>query len=89
MKENMKKIGFIINLILLTGCQQLMHGASQPVKALDVRSGIYFTTCTGSAESWGDCQDRARQTCPNGYSVTNRAEGAVNGKRELTFQCNK
>jgi len=89
MKENMQKLFLVIGIALLVGCEQLMHGATQPVKLIDRIGNVYFTSCGGSSDDWGGCQARARQTCPKSFTVINRVEGVVDGKRELTFQCVK
>ena len=79
----------LIGLFILAGCQQLMHGATQPVVIKDLKNGVYFTTCAGAVEDWGSCHEKARNTCVNGYDVTKRIESPVGGRRELTFQCKK
>jgi len=72
-------------VVLLTGCAQLMHGQQQPV--VPKGQGTYFTTCSGTVEEWGSCFSKAKNTCANGYEVLDKAESAVNGKREMTFMC--
>jgi hypothetical protein len=82
----MKFIIFIF-MVSLSGCAQLMHGERQPVVLKDYKQKIYFTSCGGAVEEWGSCKDKASETCVNGYSIINRLESAVGGRRELTFQC--
>lgn len=78
----------IIGLLYgLSACAQLMKGEMQPVKMLDAKQQIYFTTCSGSVEEWGSCYSKARKTCINGYETTEKVESVIGGKRELTFRC--
>jgi hypothetical protein len=89
--KNMKKLisVFIVGLILM-GCKQLMNGELQPVKLINAKENIYFTTCTGLVETWGTCHDKARQACKGDYAVLNRFETPTGGgRRELTFKCAK
>lgn len=72
-------------MVLLVGCAQLMKGEQQPV--VQRGQGLYFTTCSGTVEEWGSCYRKAKQTCSNGYEITNKVEGSVGGKRELEFMC--
>lgn len=83
----MKRLLIIGLLCGLSACAQLMKGEMQPVKMLDAKQQIYFTTCSGSVEEWGSCYNKARKTCNNGYEVTEKVESAIGGKRELTFRC--
>ena len=66
-----------------------MNGQQQPVIEKNFKDRVFFTTCSGAVEDWGSCNLKAKNKCVNGYSVVNRFESAVNGRRELTFQCNK
>ena len=84
----MKKL-CVFSLFFLTSCAQLMSGQQQPVKSIDAKNGIYFTTCSGAVEDWGSCNTKAKNTCTGAYDVVKRFESAVGGRRELTFQCNK
>lgn len=81
----------IISLVLLglTGCAQLMHGAEQTVSTVDYKNQVYKTTCSGLADTWGDCFARARKTCEKGYQEISRIENPSAVRRELTFQCKK
>jgi len=72
--------------ILSTGCQQLLNGQSQPVTVIN---GNYFTSCGGSVETWGSCNNKAIKTCPNGYIVLSKDENSTGTKRDLTFKCSK
>ena len=82
----MKKL-LVATLLLLGGCQQLIHGQAQTVKLIDGGKRIYFTSCGGSADYWGGCYERARKACQDNYVVLSRDAGAVDGKRDLTFKC--
>ena len=86
----MKLFAVLVTLVL-TGCYALSNpqGAAQPVKVVDLKSQTYKATCNGAVEDWPNCFDRAKQTCPNGYNLTERNQSPVGGKRELVFQCNK
>ena len=79
----------LMAFFLLAGCQQLQHGQIQPIKLIDVKNGIYFTSCSGAVEDASRCLSKAYETCPKGYLVINKLESAVGGRRELTFQCKK
>ena len=85
----MKKImGIFVVGLLFSGCKQLMQGEMQPVIAK--KDGVYFTTCSGLAETWGTCHDKARDTCKGDYKVLDRFETPTGGgRRELTFKCTK
>jgi hypothetical protein len=77
-------IGFLI-----TSCAQLQHGAVQPVIMKNAKDNIYYTSCSGAVEVWGNCYDKARSTCDKGYEVLLKKEEANGGRREITFQCKK
>lgn len=74
-------------VIGLTGCAQLKKGEMQPVKRIDVKEEIYFTTCSGMVEDWTSCNKKAMQTCSKGYDVLNKDENPTAARRELTFKC--
>jgi len=82
----MKKV-LAITLLILSGCAQLEHGQTQPVKL--VGNNKYFTTCAGAVEGWSDCYSKAHATCPNGYSLLTAADNNTGTQRDLTFQCKK
>ena len=84
---SMKRLA--ITVFLLAGCQQLQHGQMQPIKLIDAKNNIYFTSCSGAVEESSSCKDKAYKTCPNGYLIIDKVESAVGGRRELTFQCKK
>lgn len=88
-KEIMNKSLSVLGIVLLSGCQQLMHGAIQPVITKDIRNGIYFTTCAGTVEDWASCYDKASATCNRNYSVLNKGDNSLGTQRDITFQCNK
>jgi len=78
------KTAFLVVFIFLSGCAQLMNGATQPVV---MKGGNMFTTCSGAVEDWSSCNNKASKTCPKGYEVLEKAESSVGGRRELTFNC--
>jgi len=86
-KIQMKYLFFVLAL-LVSACSQLMHGQEQPVIQKSTKEKIFFTTCSGSVEVWGTCNQKAARTCQGGYHVLDKFESAVGGRRELTFQCN-
>lgn len=75
-------------LFLISACAQLTQGQQQPVKRISVEEEIYHTTCSGSVETWGSCNQKARDTCKGKYSIVEKQESPVGGRRELTFRCN-
>lgn len=83
------KLSLGVLLLFLTGCSALNNpnGAIQPVKARDAKNSIYFTSCSGTVEDWPNCNAKAKATCKSGFDVLDKAESAVGGKREITFQC--
>ncbi len=78
-----------MGVVILSGCQQLMHGAIQPVVTKDARNGIYFTTCAGTVEDWPSCYDKASATCNGKYDVLSKVDNSRGTQRDLTFQCKK
>ena len=84
----MNKYIFVISVTLLSGCQNLMHGAVQPVKQVSSK-GVYMTTCAGAVEDWPSCYDKASATCSGNYDVITREDNNRGTKRELIFQCKK
>ncbi len=76
----------LVTVVLMAGCEQLMHGQTQPVT---VRNGSYFTSCGGAVETWGSCNNKAMKTCPNGYIEISKEANATGTTRDLTFQCKK
>ena len=86
----MRKINLFLVALVVTGCQQLQHGQMQPVKLINAKEGIYFTTCTGIVEDSLVCNQKALATCKGDYTTLKRFETLSNGAyRELTFQCKK
>jgi len=88
MKANMNKSILMLSIILLSACQQLQHGAMQPVKQISSK-GVYMTTCAGAVENWPSCYDKASATCKGKYEVITNEDNNQGTKRELTFQCKK
>ena len=80
---------FIAVVSLLVACAQLQHGAVQSVVLKNAKDNIYYTSCSGAVEVWGNCYDKARSTCDKGYQVLLKKEEANGGRREITFQCKK
>ena len=85
----MNKLLFVVGVILLSGCQQLMHGAIQPVQTLDAKNGLYFTTCAGVVEDWPSCYDKASATCNGKYDVISKGDNSRGTQRDIKFQCKK
>ena len=77
----------LLSVILLTGCQQLLHGQQQPVRTKP--NGDYLVGCGGAVETWGSCNDKAMSTCPKGYDSISKEENSTGTLRELTFRCKK
>ena len=86
----MKKL-ISLTVLMLTGCAQLQHGQEQPVisKLSKDKGEYYFTTCAGAVETWGTCYDKAKRTCPAGYSVLSTVDNNKGTQRDLAFQCKK
>jgi hypothetical protein len=84
----MKLLTLLLPLIL-SACSALMNaeGAAQPVKRIDVKEMIFFTTCSGVVEDWGTCNSKAQKTCQNGYEIMKKEENSPTAYRELTFKC--
>ena len=85
----MQKLLLVVTILLLNGCAQLQHGQMQPVKMIDARNNIYFTTCGGAVEDWASCYDKASDTCAKSYSVIDKRDNGRGTQRDLTFQCKK
>jgi len=85
----MKSIVLSVLILSIAGCNALMNakGAQQPVRLIDSKQKTYFTTCSGSVEEWGTCNQKAMRTCTNGYEILNKTENSIGGRRELTFKC--
>ncbi len=83
----MRKLVALLLTFFLVSCAQLMNGQSQSVVVKDYKQKIYFTSCSGSVETWADCNRKAYETCSRGYASLEKSESAVGARRELTFQC--
>jgi hypothetical protein len=77
----------LVITVSLLGCAQLIQGQMQPVKPLG--NNLYVTNCGGAAETWGTCNEKAMQTCENGYNVVSKFENSTGISRELKFECKK
>ena len=84
----MNKSILVLSVVFLCACQQLQHGAIQPVKQISTK-GDYMTSCAGAVEDWPSCYDKASTTCNGKYDVITREDNSRGTKRELTFQCKK
>ena len=87
----MYKLLLVTIVVLLSACQQLQHGATQPVlsKFSKDKGDYYFTTCGGAVEDWPSCYDKASATCNGRYDVLGRVDNSRGTQRDLTFQCKK
>ena len=86
-EENMKYT-FLFIVALLSGCDQLIKGQEQPVKQIG-KDNLFFTTCSGVAETMGSCFEKAKRTCARNYMVVRQNQDSSGVHRELTFQCKK
>ena len=82
------KLLVLMLMISLTGCAQLLQGQAQPVKLIG-KDSLYFTTCSGMAETMGMCFDKAQTTCNGKYEIIKEYRDSSGVHRELTFQCTK
>ena len=77
----------LLVLFALSACQQLLNGQQQPVKPR--ANGEYLVGCGGAVETWGSCNNKAQNVCPNGYNIINKEENSTGTVREITFTCRK
>ena len=77
-----------MGVVVLIGCQQLMHGQIQPVKLVDAKNNTYMTTCSGAVEEWASCSDKASDTCNKNYTIISKGDDSRGTYRSLTFKCN-
>ena len=82
------KLLVLILMINLAGCAQLLQGQAQSVKMIG-KDSLYFTTCSGMAETMGMCFDKAQTTCNGKYEIIKEFRDSSGVHRELTFQCKK
>ncbi len=75
----------ILIVLALIACTQLLQGESQPVKQID--DNQFVTTCSGLAESMGDCFYKAQKTCNGQYSIVREVRDSSGLHRELKFVC--
>ncbi len=66
-----------------------MNGQEQPVITKNLKEGIYYTTCSGAVESFGNCNNKAMNKCSKGYLVLDKYQDSNGAIRSITFQCNK
>ena len=85
----MNKLLLVTVVALLSACQNLMHGAIQPVVLKDAKRSIYFTTCGGAVENWNTCYDKASDTCNKNYTILSKGDNSRGTQRDITFQCKK
>ena len=78
----------LLLVIALAGCNQLLKGQEQPVKQIG-KDNLFFTTCSGMAETMGTCFDKAKRTCAGNYIIVKQNQDSSGVYRELTFQCKK
>jgi len=83
----MRYLTLLLLCFLTIGCAQLITPQEQPVKKME--NDIYFTTCSGFAEGWGACLEKAKRTCSGGYVIIKEFRDSSGIHRELTFQCGK
>lgn len=74
-------------VLMLIGCEQLIRPQEQTVVKLE--NDIYFTTCSGVAETIGSCYEKAKRTCNEKYEIIKEFRDSSGVHRELTFQCKK
>ncbi len=80
---------FLIFVIIISGCAQLMNGQTQPtIKSLKFKNA-FFTSCGGAVEDWGTCNRKAMVACPTGYTVLEKDTNSTGTKREIHFECRK
>jgi hypothetical protein len=82
------KLLVLMLMIGFTGCAQLLQGQAQPVKLIG-KDSLYFTTCSGMAETMCMCFDKAQTTCNGKYEIIKEYRDSSGVHRELTFQCTK
>lgn len=80
------KYVFLIILLQLSACAQLMKTAEQPVKPYR-DANTYRTTCSGAVEHWGSCNQKANRTCSKGYLIVEKITDSNGVHRELIFSC--
>ncbi len=83
------KLIFVSIIFILSGCAQLMSGQQQPVSYSNKYKNAYFTSCSGAVEVWANCNEKAMQKCPSGYSVLEKTDDSNGVKREIHFECKK
>lgn len=84
----MKKL-LLLLVFQLLGCQQLLKGEIQPVKASFKYKGAYYTTCGGAVEDWASCNRKAQSKCNGDYITLQKSEDGTGIRRELHFECEK
>lgn len=74
-------------VLMLIGCEQLIRPQEQSV--VELENGIYFTTCSGVAETIGSCYDKAKRTCNGKYEIIKEFRDSSGVHRELIFECKR
>jgi hypothetical protein len=82
------KYFLLVFIAAFVGCAQLLQGQAQPVKLIG-KDNLYFTSCSGMAETMGMCFDKAQTTCNGKYEIIKEYRDSSGVHRELTFQCKK
>lgn len=77
----MKKIS-ILMVLLCTACAY-----SRPLYTDEQGQMVYEASCDGSALSLGDCYKKAKEDCPNGFNVKDRASSEWAASRNLIYVC--
>ena len=83
---------FVILALLLCGC-----ATSREVVGPD-GDKVHIITCSGAANTWGNCYEKAGELCPNGYhqrgAVANPTGATVVGgtvlmgiNRQMAISC--
>lgn len=76
----------IVLTFIVTGCAQLTHGQTATPVTLDAKQKLMSMDCSGAANDWGVCFSAAKNSCPNGYDISDKQENSRGG-RILTYQC--
>jgi hypothetical protein len=78
---------YMLLVLMLIGCDQLIRPQEQSV--VELENDIFFTTCSGVAETIGSCYQKAKRTCNGKYEIIKEFRDSSGVHRELTFQCKR